>query len=137
MQVNDFFKKKRLLIVSVFLIAFIVYVLFVYTRLALSPQKTIAQKKPSVERGSIVDRNGKQLAVQTNFYHFGVSPKMIKYPEEFASLVSANLEMNEKEIVRKINDSIDSSFVYIKKKISQDNYEQLLKIIEDNNFVSF
>ena len=68
--------------------------LYTYPNLPLSPSTATrsgyfsieaapkAQNTPEIERGSIVDRSGFPLAVQTNFYHVGVSVKNLKDNEK-------------------------------------------------------
>lgn len=102
--------------------------------LAFSPQKALVSPVPSVERGAIVDRNGKPLAVQTNFYHFGVSPKIITNPEEFAHNIGPIIDMDEDEIVTKIQKFKNSSFIYLKKKLSQTQYEVLCDVIKEKSY---
>lgn len=138
MQVNGFFKKVRLWFLAVPVGIFLLIVIIKYAMLVFTPQKQLTPSKPVVERGSIVDRNGKPLAVQTNFYHFGVSPQSLK-PElidTFALDVAPVLEMTNTEIAQHIRDASDSSFVYIKKKISSEQYTELKKIIEEKNYTA-
>lgn len=97
----------------------------------------IAQSKPSVERGSIVDRLGYPLAVQTDFYHIGVSPKKAKNKEEFAKTMAKPLQMEEDDIL-KILDS-NKSFAYLRKKVTNDIYLAVKNCVDDQgyNFVTF
>ncbi|WP_407397690.1 penicillin-binding protein [Treponema sp.] len=108
-----------------------------FTMLAFGPQKKFTPSTTVIERGSIVDRNGKPLAVQTNFYHFVVTPKLIKSPEEFAHNVAPILNCSPSEIQTKIEENRTSSFIYIRKKISQDQYDELIKIVSENGYSNF
>src|SRR5574344_503984 len=138
MQVNGFFSKKRLWIVAVPTALFLLLIIVKFGKLAFSPQTQLMPAKPVVERGSIVDRNGKPLAVKTNFYHFGISPNSLK-PElidTFALDVAPVLEMSSTEIADKIRASSDLSFIYIKKKISEEQYEELNEIIHAKNYTA-
>jgi cell division protein FtsI (penicillin-binding protein 3) len=136
MQVNSFFKKVRLWIVIVPTILFTLFVIYKFGALAFSPQKPLVPEKPAVERGSIVDRNGKPLAVQTNFYHFGVSPETLDNTHfaAFANDIAPVLGMDSNDILTTLNISKDKSFVYIKKKISEEQYESLKKIIDAHDY---
>ena len=135
MQMNSFFKKARLWIVAVPVGLFSIIVLVRFGKLAFSPQKSLLPVKPAVERGSIVDRNGKPLAVQTNFYHFGVSPETLSPAlfDEFAGLVAPVLNANASEISATLLASKEKNFVYIRKKITEEQYEELSKIVEKND----
>ena len=116
MQLNSFFIKWRaIFVLSLIMLGFII-IYVQYAKLAFEPKKTFSTKPPVVERGSIVDRNGKPLAVQTNFYHFGVTPKMIKNVAAFAVAVAPALDMNANDIASRITMNKGSSFIYLKKK---------------------
>lgn len=112
-----------------------------YAKLALKPVPSATQNKPLVERGSIVDRTGYPLAVQTNFYHMGVSLKDIrdnsKIKEKFVNDISPVLEI-EKDSLKSLLES-SKNFVYIKKKMTQSEYEEIRQITDSKNynFVSY
>src|SRR5574344_1760287 len=136
MQVNSFFKKVRLWIVIVPTILFTLFVIYKFGALAFSPQKPLVPEKPAVERGSIVDRNGKPLAVQTNFYHFGVSPTTLK-KEHFAAFskdVAPILGIDSNTILSSLQAYETKSFIYIKKKISEEQYDELIKLVKTDDY---
>lgn len=136
---NDFFKKKRTIGFFVFCGILIGLIIFTYAKLAMKPVTPVAKNKTTVERGSIVDRSGQPLAVQTNFYHIGVSLKNLKEDtkQNFAINCAQALELSPEEIL----DILDTSknFVYLRKKVSQSVYEQVKDITSayNYNFVSF
>lgn len=134
MQTNDFFKTKRIIIFFVICGFFIVFLLFTYGKLSLQNVSVINSSKKMMERGSIVDRSGFPLAVQTNFYHVGISPKNLRaeLKNRFAKDVSLILDLDEDTILKMMNTS--RSFFYLKKKINTETYEELRKITEDNNY---
>ncbi|MBQ3836410.1 MAG: peptidoglycan glycosyltransferase, partial [Treponema sp.] len=74
---NGFFPKWRIIVFSVFSGLLTVVLLVRYARLSVAQPERIVQQIPQVERGSIVDRNGKPLAVDTNFFHMGINPHKI------------------------------------------------------------
>ena len=137
MQTNGFLIRKRLYL----LFALITFVLFgiVITYVKLAFRKPPAQPSPSpkVERGSIVDRNGKPLAVQTNFYHFGVTPKLIKDPKYFAETIAKDAGMRAEEILGIIASRKNAQYAIIKKHISQEQCDRLTAVIRDHNFSHF
>ncbi|BDC96551.1 penicillin-binding protein [Treponema saccharophilum] len=109
--------------------------------IASSPQQNqqAPQKVPSgdnIHRGSIFDRNGKALAVATNYYHFGVTPSAIRNPQIFAKIVSPILGETEKSILKILSENAKASFVYIKKKIDQTTYEDLRRMCEKNGYTT-
>ncbi len=138
---NQFFRPKQTIFFFVFCGLCLIVLLFTYAKLSLQPVAPVAQNTPVVERGSIVDRVGVPLAVQTEFYHVGVSVKNLrensKVRERFAEDIAPYLEM-ESETVLHILDT-DRNFVYLKKKISQSAYELLYQMTEEKgyNFVSY
>lgn len=133
---NNFFNKTKIIIFFIFC-GLCVFVLFYqYAKLALKPVPSATQNKPLVERGSIVDRTGYPLAVQTNFYHMGVSLKDIrdnsKIKEKFVNDISPVLEI-EKDSLKSLLES-SKNFVYIKKKMTQSEYEEIRQITDSKNY---
>lgn len=132
---NGFFNKKALIgMLAVFGI-FVIYVLVLYAKLAFTPVSSIVSSAPPVQRGSIVDRNGKPLAVQTNFYHVGVTPHLVRNKAQFADDVSGPLGMESSDIIRILEQNSAASFVYLKKKITQTAYAELKKITDAKGYV--
>ena len=132
---NGFFNKKALIgMLAVFGI-FVIYVLVLYAKLAFTPVSSIVSSAPPVQRGSIVDRNGKPLAVQTNFYHVGVTPHLVRNKAQFADDVSGPLGMESSDIIRILEQNSAASFVYLKKKITQTSYAELKKITDAKGYV--
>ncbi len=132
---NEYFKKPALISFLVFILVFFIYVFSKYAALAYTPMNKIVSNVQQVERGSIVDRNGKPLAVQTNFYHVGVTPHLIKNKELFAQNVSGPLGMKAEEVYNIITQSDKASFVFLKKKVDQTVYTELKKITSENNYL--
>ncbi|MBM7023583.1 penicillin-binding protein [Treponema sp. Marseille-Q4523] len=131
---NDFFHTKRIIVLAVFVFIAAAYITLRYVRLALTPVAEIAARTPVMERGAIVDRSGKPLAVQTNFYHVGVTPKMIADVASFAKDVASILDMKEGEVASIIENAKGAHFVYLKKKIGQTAYDELQQIIDTKGY---
>ncbi len=138
---NDFFKIKRTIFYFICCGVCVAVILYAYAKLAVQPVTPISQNKVQVERGSIVDRSGFPLAVQTNFYHVGVSVKNLrdnsKARETFAEDISVPLGMSAAEVEAILNTS--RTFVYLKKKVTQTDYEVLKELTDKKNynFVSY
>lgn len=132
---NGFLKKPALITILIFTSFFFLYVFSKYSTLAFTPLNKINAGIRQVERGSIVDRNGKPLAVQTNFYHIGVTPHRIKNLEKFSMDIAEPLGITPKEIQTIITNADKASFVYLKKKVDQATYTELKKITEDKNYL--
>jgi len=137
---NDFFKKKQTIAFFVVIGLFIGLLIFTYAKLSMKPVSPVAKNKPVVERGRIVDRLGYPLAVQIDFYHVGVSMKSLKESkktDEFIRNISPVLDMSEEDVTKLLNTS--KSFVYLKKKINQNEYELIREVTTEHNynFVSY
>ena len=126
---NNFFRQKRIIFFFACCGIALIALFVVYGKLAVQPVAPVSQNKPTVERGSIVDRSGFPLAVQTNFYHIGVSIKNIRDNEklklQFAKDIAPLLDMEEGDVIKLLNSS--RSFVYLKKKVEQTYYESIKK----------
>jgi cell division protein FtsI (penicillin-binding protein 3) len=131
---NDFFHKKRLIGSAVVLLLFIGFVIFKFAKLAYTPVQAFTQRPLPAERGSIVDRTGKPLAVQTNFYHVGVTPRLVTDIPAFAADVAPALDMKDSDVISIIENAKTSSFVYLKKKIDQASCDELKQIIEARKY---
>lgn len=133
---NGFIKRGRFKFLTGTLLLFSVYVIIKYSSLAISDKNFSSQKTENVQRGMIFDKNEKQLAVSTNFWDFGVTPKVIieKGTKIFAKLISPLVDIDEAEIISKIESSKSSKFVFIKKKLDQGTYEELKRIVKLSPF---
>lgn len=129
---NDFFKTKRLVIFFIVCMLLIGYILYSYAKLASNPPSIIQNAEKSTERGSIFDRDGYPLAVQTNFFHIGVSPKQIKDKEDFSKKIAPILSMTQEEVLLLINKT--KSFTYLKKKVDSDACELVQQLADENNY---
>ncbi|WP_294428773.1 penicillin-binding protein [uncultured Treponema sp.] len=134
MQVNGYIKKAPLIFLIVCAVLFSVYTVIEYAFFAFTEPPAPLVEKQEIQRGSILDRNGKALAVPAAFYDFGASPQSIKNKDFFAELVAPVINESEKDIFELISKSDNSSFVYIKKQIDSNTYEKLRKICQKNGF---
>ena len=138
---NEYYKPRRLIFFFTVCALFVIALIVTYAKLAFAPVTPIAKKKPAVERGSIVDRYGYPLAVQTNFYHMGVSVKNLrdstKSKEQFAQNIAEPLSLSVDDVLKILNTS--KSFVYLKKKMTQTEYEGVKAVTDkyNYNFVSY
>jgi cell division protein FtsI (penicillin-binding protein 3) len=71
---------------------------------------------PAVERGPILDRNGKILALQTRLDSVTAWVPYVTNPPETARLLAEALNMNEQRILERLREN--QGFLYIKRKIS-------------------
>ena len=132
---NNFFKKPALIVLCSAITVSFLYVFIRFAILSFTPIAKIQGSVPSVERGSIVDRNGKPLAVQTNFYHVGVTPRSIKNKEQFIKDMASPLGFSQEQLKSIIDQGENYSFIYLKKKVDQTTYQELKKITTEKNYL--
>ena len=132
-MISEFFKSKRVIAFLVICGLSLIMLAISYLRLALQPVAPKQENPPVIERGSIVDRTGFPLAVQTNFYNVGLNTRDIKNKETFCEQISVPLEIPAAEILAKIS-SRKNEFVYLRKKISQTMYENVKSTADENGF---
>lgn len=129
---NTFFKNKRVLLFFAISILVIIFTLFSYLKLAISPISSKQTRSLSVERGSIVDRNGVPLAVQTTFYRIGLNTKDVKNKEYFCQKMADVLDTTYEELFTKINKPRE--YVILNKKANQNEYDSIHAVVADCQF---
>ncbi len=89
------------------------------------------------KRGTIYDRNGKELAISVSSHTVWASPADIKNPEETAKKVAEVLELDEKELYEKITKKVN--VIKIKQWITMEETKKLrelnlsgIEIVDDN-----
>jgi cell division protein FtsI (penicillin-binding protein 3) len=115
--------------VSAFLGAFILIatlVLFRYGTLMLDPNhvENIPQVRSIAERGSILDRNGRLLALPTRQGNVTVWRPEITDVKTFSTELAPVLEMSAAEIQRRVATS-PTDFIYLKKRVNQETMKQV------------
>jgi cell division protein FtsI (penicillin-binding protein 3) len=119
----------------VFVSLFALFILLIYVRYAqlmLFPERANQNidKNNLIERGPILDRNGTILAMQTRLGNITVwKPEAMKTLEQSAKLLAPLVEIDEKTIIDRVQQS-NSSFMYLKKRLDQSvlgNIEALIK----------
>jgi cell division protein FtsI (penicillin-binding protein 3) len=84
---------------------------------------------PSVERGPILDRNGRILAIQTQLNSVSAWIPNLTSPETAAALLADALGLAKDKIFEKLK--TNSGFVFIKRKISPTESEKVAKLISE------
>lgn len=128
MQISSFYSKGRIIFFISVLAVLLSYILFSYGRLSVKKVPVFTPPAENIERGTILDRNGKTLAVQTNFYHLCATPSVIKDKEKTAKVLAPVLNLSKDDIMKLFESS--PTFVYIKKKMEQSEYEEVSSLIE-------
>ena len=136
MHSQGFLKKGRIIFLLVTAGIFSLLILVQYSKLAFAPVENVDEQHFSVSRGSILDKNGKPLAVSTNFYNVGITPSSIPDSAEFVKLYAPVLKIDETRLISMISSSRNSQYILLKKKADQELYEQLKDITEKNGYYS-
>jgi cell division protein FtsI (penicillin-binding protein 3) len=105
------------------LVAILLLNLFVLMLILPKPENALKQLIPIVERGAILDRNGRPLAIQTQLYSVEAWVPYIKDIKETVTILSSVLGQSEEGIFRKIHSTTKS--VYIERKISTKKSEKI------------
>ncbi len=127
------FSKKRLTIYTIFLAIIVIVLISRLIHLmiiipAKEPNSTI--EFPKVERGSILDRNGRLLAISTKLNSVSAWVPHIKNPMETAKTLSPILRMDEETILKKIEKH--SGFVFIKRLVSPSVADKIQELKAQN-----
>lgn len=133
-SMTAFFDKRLLVALFLFLGAFAAVVFIAYLRLSLVPLQVSVGETQSLLRGSIVDRSGTPLAVQTNFYNVGVTPHLIRDKQAFVADFAPFLGLSQDDILATIDDPDAPSFVYLKKKVDENIYNQLHELSQSKHY---
>ena len=79
------------------------------------PGVAISSVNKSPIRGSIYDRDGKELAISKETYSIAINPSAVEYPTKSVQLLNKELGIPTAEITGLITDQ-SKSFVYLKRK---------------------
>ncbi len=85
-------------------------------------------------RGQILDRNGNILAESVDAHSLWVNPRALKDPEMFASLVGPIIEIPEQQIIDLIHANSERFFVYVRRKITTSQMQDILQFRRPRNF---
>lgn len=113
----------------------IIYIVCTYGYLAFQPVNESSVQTKDFTRGAIVDRNGRPLAVSTNFYHLSVTPSAVKDIGQAAELLAPVLDMDSEDIASAIQ-SAERVF-YLKKRLDENEYDAARNVIFSNNLYGF
>jgi len=78
------------------------------------------------KRGSICDRNGKELAVSLRSYSFFANPSLVEDLSRTSAKVAAALGLGPQEVYRKLQSR--KPFVWIKRKVDPEVAKELLEV---------
>jgi len=126
--------KRRYVIVFVLLIGFSLYLLghYIFLMVKSSPPPAPRQVTGLPDRGSILDKNGRFLAIQIRFADVSVWRPSITDINLLAIELSAILDMTPADIQNRINSS-ESNFLYLKRQIDDSTARRLSALLTEKN----
>lgn len=129
---NDFVPRGRLRFVALCAAAIFLVIVFSFGKAMLGPRPSSASPRISAERGSILDRNGKILAVQTTLYNIAVTRSSIPDRALFARILAPVTGIPETEILGRLG-TTGQDFFYLKKKISEGEKTAIERVMKDSS----
>jgi cell division protein FtsI (penicillin-binding protein 3) len=128
MALNGYVSPKRLIFLgSLFAVVFLVIV-SAYARHMLFKEPDEETPRISLERGSILDRNGKILAVETTLYNIAITRSAIADKPLFAELLAPAVGLEKADLLARL-EGTGNDFFYLKKKISEGEKETIEGIV--------
>jgi len=89
----------------------------------MADKQSILVRQDEFKRGTIYDRNGKELAIELELSSVYAMPLSISNLEETAKKLAPLLDVREKEILKKLETS--NSFVWLRRKIDTEIAEKI------------
>ena len=115
-------RPKRIGRFQIFIIitaVFVAVLLYQYVSIMLvqpKPERPSTLARPMVERGPILDRNGRILAIQTKLYSVTAWTPHIEEPEETAAILADILDLDPDMLITSFRER--EGFMYVKRKIN-------------------
>jgi len=123
---------KRFGIVIIFFAVFVLLLIAQYFKVMVIEPDKVAPEQPlrtSVERGPILDRNGRILAMQTRLYSVTAWIPNIEDPAATAETLASLLKLDEEKLFQRITQN--QGFLYIKRKVSPSVSKKIRSLIEN------
>ncbi len=126
---NGFYSKGRIITFAVIIGVMIFAILISYGMLMLKPAPQVIPSVVTRERGSILDRNGKILAIQTTVYNLSVTPSAVKNVDNMAAVLSPIIGISAEKIADQIKNA-SKDFIYLKKRINQAEHDEIQNAVQ-------
>ncbi len=130
MEMNGFISRKRLVFLGICFSILILAIVINFARYMLFAGQEDTSSLISTDRGSILDRNGKLLAVQTTLYNIAITRSAVTDKSLCASLLSPITGIAEDELLLRLNEG-GGDFFYLKKKISENEKTAIANTIKE------
>ncbi|GMO31440.1 MAG: penicillin-binding protein [Termitinemataceae bacterium] len=124
--------KNRFIVFLGLLIACVIGVISRYAFLMLGPSPNpVTSPRITADRGQILDRNGRILAIQTRLGNVSVWRPGVSNVENLAMQLSPLLQIREEDIKQRILGSA-SDFVYLKKQVDRITVSEIEKLMKSH-----
>jgi len=124
--------RTRILMAASVAAALVIFIRFAFIMLSPNGKTSMDTKVPAVaERGSIVDRNGRLIALQTRLFSVTAWKPEINDPVKTGNLLGAILDMEPGSISRMLTDNRTSRFAFIKRQVTPTQSDMVEKLIEE------
>ncbi|HPS43259.1 MAG TPA: penicillin-binding protein [Treponemataceae bacterium] len=131
MALNGYVSVKRLIFLGSLTALVFLIIISAYARHMLFKGPDEDTPRISLERGSILDRNGKILAVETTLYNIAITRSAIADKPLFAELLAPAVSLEKADLLARL-EGTGSDFFYLKKKISEGEKETIEEIVHDS-----
>jgi len=124
----------RMRILIVLSLAAALLILGRYAFIMLSPERTESagvQAPALAERGSIVDREGRIVALQTRLWSVTAWKPELEDPVETGELLGPILDMDPEEISRMLSGGTSSRFLFVKRKATPTQSDAVRKLMKE------
>lgn len=119
---------KRLLFFSIILALFALALVLQYASIMLVPVSgATGRNQHPLERGPILDRNGRILALQTTVYTLSAWPGNIEDPFRTAHLLAPVLDLDEETLTKKLSEGTKA--IILRNRLDQGTRDELMAII--------
>jgi len=124
--------RTRILMLASVAAALVVFIRFAFIMLSPNRKTSVDSRELAVaERGSIVDRNGRLIALQTRLYSVTAWKPEIDDPIKIGNLLSTILDMEPSSISQMLIGNRTSRFVFIKRQVTPTQSDMVRKLIEE------
>ncbi len=130
MKIQNKDLRKTIFTVFTALVIFIITAKYLSVMLfSFSSDDAFINEKPMVERGPILDRNGRILAIQTRLYSVTAWIPGIIDKEKTAEILSSELDIDYNQLLSDLENR--NRFMYVKRKISPSESEVIQQFIDE------
>ena len=131
MALNGFISVKRLLFLGGAAAILVCIVISTYGKRMLFRQPDPLPPRISLERGSILDRNGKILAAETTLYNIAITRSVIQDKPLFAELIGPAVGIEKGALLATLSGGA-TDFFYLKKRISEGEKEAIEETVRES-----